>query len=161
MSVLSPQLWSAEEPNRYRLVLELVRPGGDVTEILGTVAGFRELMIRDQALFVNGRLVKLNGVNSHMHHPRSGRTMDVVTMREDLVLMKRFNINAVRTSHYPPNPEYLDLADALGVYVIDETGDEAHATEWLSERPEWRAAYLDRGRKLVLRDRNHPSIIRY
>jgi beta-galactosidase len=73
--------------------------------------------------------------------------------------MKRFNVNAVRTSHYPPNPEYLDLADELGVYVIDETGDEAHATTWLSERPEWRAAYVDRGSKMVQRDRNHPSVV--
>jgi beta-galactosidase len=159
MSVVSPRLWSAEHPNRYRLVLELVGPDGVALEVLGTVVGFREVEIRDQALFVNGRPVKLNGVNSHMHHPRTGRTMDEATMREDLILMKRFNVNAVRTSHYPPNPEYLDLADALGVYVIDETGDEAHATEWLSERPEWRAAYVDRGRKMVLRDRNHPSVV--
>ncbi len=158
-SVVSPRLWSAERPNLYRLILELVGPNDEVVEILGSVVGFREMEIRDQAFFVNGRPVKLNAVNSHMHHPNTGRTMDVATMRQDLVLMKRFNINAVRTSHYPPNPEYLDLADALGVYVIDETGDEAHATTWLSERPEWRAAYVDRGSKMVHRDRNHPSVV--
>jgi beta-galactosidase len=157
--VASPRLWSAEQPHLYRLVLELVGPGGDVVEVLGSVVGFRETEIRDQAFLVNGRPVKLNAVNSHVHHPRTGRTMDVATMRQDLVLMKQFNINAVRTSHYPPNPEYLDLADVLGVYVIDETGDEAHATTWLSERPEWREAYVDRGRKMVHRDRNHPSVV--
>ena len=155
----SPRLWSAEKPNLYRLVLELVGPGGEVGEILGARVGFREIEIRDQALFVNGRAVKLNAVNSHVHHPDTGRAMDVATMRKDLVLMKRFNVNAVRTSHYPPNPEYLDLADALGVYVIDEAGTEAHATTFLSERAEWRAAYVDRGRKMVHRDRNHPSVV--
>ena len=154
-----PRLWSAEHPHLYRLVLELVGPDGEVGEILGARVGFREMEIRDQAFFVNGRSVKLNAVNTHVHHPDTGRTMDVATMREDLVLMKRFNVNAVRTSHYPPNPEYLDLADVLGVYVIDEAGDEAHSTTFLSERPEWRAAYVDRGRKMVHRDRNHPSVV--
>jgi beta-galactosidase len=158
-TVAAPRLWSAERPDLYRLVLELIDGDGETVEVLGSAVGFREVEIRDQVLLVNGRPVKLNAVNSHMHHPATGRAMDVETMREDLVLMKRFNLNAVRTSHYPPNPEYLELADRLGVYVIDETGDEAHATEWLSERPEWRAAYVDRGRKLVLRDRNHPSVV--
>ncbi len=158
-AVASPRLWSAEHPHLYRLVLELAGSGGEVIEVLGSSVGFREVEIRDQVFFVNGWPVKLNAVNSHVHHPSTGRAMDVATMRQDLVLMKRFNINAVRTSHYPPNPEYLDLADALGVYVIDETGDEAHATTWLSERPEWRAAYVDRGRTMVLRDRNHPSVV--
>jgi beta-galactosidase len=159
VSVESPRLWSAEQPNLYRLVLELVAPDGEVAEVLGSRVGLREMEIRDQAFLVNGRAVKLNAVNSHVHHPNTGRTMDTATMREDLSLMKRFNINAVRTSHYPPNPEYLDLADELGVYVIDETGDEAHSTIWLSERPEWRAAYVDRGSKMVHRDRNHPSVV--
>ena len=130
-----------------------------MVETLGVRVGFREVEVRGQALLVNGRAVKLNAVNSHVHHPDTGRAMDVATMREDLVLMKRFGVNAVRTSHYPPNVEYLDLADELGVYVIDEAGTEAHATEFLSERPEWREAYVERGRKMVLRDRNHPSII--
>jgi beta-galactosidase len=158
-AVTAPRLWSAEHPHLYRVALELVDADGETLEVVSSAVGFREIEIRDQVFLVNGRPVKLNGVNSHMHHPATGRAMDVATMREDLVLMKRFNVNAVRTSHYPPNPEYLELADRLGVYVIDETGDEAHATEWLSERPEWRAAYVDRGRKLVIRDRNHPSVV--
>jgi beta-galactosidase len=157
--VESPRLWSAEHPHLYRLTLELLGPDGETAEVVGARVGFRDVEIRDQALFVNGRSVKLNAVNSHVHHPDTGRAMDVETMREDLVLMKRFNVNAVRTSHYPPNPEYLDLADALGIYVIDEAGTEAHSTTFLSERPEWRAAYVDRGRKMVHRDRNHPSVV--
>jgi len=154
-----PRLWSAEHPNLYTLTLELLDRDGSTSEVLSCRVGFREIEVKDQALLVNGQPVKLNGVNSHVQHPDTGRTMDTETMRRDLVLMKRFNVNTVRTSHYPPNVEYLDLADELGLYVIDEAGDEAHATEFLSERPEWRAAYVDRGRKMVLRDRNHPSII--
>jgi beta-galactosidase len=157
--VAAPRLWSAEKPHLYRLVLELLSPDGEVIEILGARVGFRKVEVRGQAFLVNGRPVKLNAMNSHVHHPDTGRAMDVATMRADLVLMKRFGVNAVRTSHYPPNVEYLDLADELGVYVIDEAGTEAHATEFLSERPEWREAYVDRGRKMVLRDRNHPSVV--
>jgi beta-galactosidase len=71
--------------------------------------------------------VKLNGVNSHMHHPEHGQAVPLETLKQDLILMKQFNINCVRTSHYPPTPEYLDLADELGIYVVDEVGDEAHA----------------------------------
>ena len=157
--VEKPAKWSAEKPNLYTLVLTLKNEEGEVVQIAGQAIGFREVEVRDQALFINGVPVKLNGVNSHVHHPETGRTMDVRTMREDLRLMKQFNINSVRTSHYPQNREYYDLADRLGIYVIDETNDEAHATTWVSERPEYRAMYVDRARKMVYRDRNHPSII--
>jgi beta-galactosidase len=115
--------------------------------------------VKDQAVYINGRAIKFNGVNSHMMHPRTGHAMDVETMRTDLHLMKQFNINCVRTSHYPPNVEYLDLADELGIYVVDETGDEAHAYTQLSHDPKWRHVYLDRMRKMVYRDRNHPSVV--
>ncbi len=154
-----PKKWSAEKPNLYGLTLELLDESGQILEVLGSRIGFREVEIRDQAIMVNGVPLKLNGVNSHMQHPKTGRTVDLETLRRDLVLMKRFNINLVRTSHYPPPPEYLELADELGMYIVDETGDEAHATTYLSEDPAWRDAYVDRGRKMVLRDRNHPSII--
>jgi len=157
--VINPLKWSAEKPNLYTLVLELEGPAGLPLEILSSRVGFREVEIRDQAVWINGVRVKFNGVNSHVHHPVTGRAMDVETMRKDLTLMKRFNINCVRTSHYPPNVEYLDLADELGMYIVDETGDEAHATETLSEDPGWRDAYVNRGRKMVLRDRNHPCVV--
>jgi beta-galactosidase len=159
VAVPAPALWSAEHPNLYELTLELLGPGDAVLEVVSARVGFREVEIDDQALLVNGYPVKLNAVNSHVQHPETGRTMDVETMRRDLLLMKRFNVNAVRTSHYPPNSAYLDLADELGVYLIDETNDEAHATTFLSRRPEWREMYLDRARRMVHRDRNHPSVI--
>ncbi len=158
-TVRDPRPWSAERPHLYTLLLELLDEQGVVTEVLSRRIGFREVEIRDQQVLVNGVAVKFNGVNSHMHDPETGNTVGVDTLRRDLVLMKRFNINLVRTSHYPPPPEYLELADELGMYIIDETGDEAHATEYLSEDPRWRDAYVHRARKMVLRDRNHPSVI--
>ena len=157
--IKNPNKWSAEKPNLYTLVLQLIDPAGNCIHTISHVVGFREVQIRDQALWINGVPIKLNGVCSHVHHPRTGRTMDTETMIKDLSLMKQFNINCVRTSHYPQNREYYDLADRLGMYIVDETNDEAHATVWLSSRPEWRDMYLDRARKMVYRDRNHPSII--
>ena len=159
VKVTAPLKWSAEQPNLYKLVLELTDSKGKLVEIVSGNVGFREIEVRNQAMFVNGVPVKLNGVNSHMQHPDWGRTMDVATMRADLIMMKQFNINCVRTSHYPPNKEYLDLADELGMYIVDEVGDEDHAFENLSEKPEWTAAYVNRSERLVLRDRMHPSII--
>jgi beta-galactosidase len=158
-AVANPRKWTAETPNLYTLTLELVDAAGTVTEVVSTRVGFREVEVRDQAVLINGVAVKFNGVNSHMLHPRGGSRVDRETLRRDLVLMKQFNVNLVRTSHYPPNVEYLDLADELGVYIVDEVGDEAHATEFLSKDPAWRDAYVHRARKLVHRDRNHPSVI--
>lgn len=159
LNVDDPDKWSAEYPNLYVLVLELLGWDGRVEEILSTRVGFREVEIIDQAICINGVAIKFNGVNSHMLHPLTGHAMDLETMRKDLTLMKQFNINCVRTSHYPPNIEYLDLADELGIYLVDETGDEAHAYMQISDQPEWREQYLDRMRKMVYRDRNHPSVV--
>ncbi len=157
-TINNPEKWSAEKPNLYHITLELLK-GSEVTAILSNRVGFRKVEVRNQALLVNGVGVKLNSINSHMQHPDLGNTMNVETIRKDFELMKQFNINSVRTSHYPPNIEYLQLADEYGLYVIDEAGVEAHATEYLSDLPEWKPMYLDRVRKMVLRDRNHPSII--
>ena len=156
--VINPKKWSAEKPNLYRLTLELIN-AKETLYVLTSNVGFRKVEIKNHALQVNGVPVKLNGINSHMQHPVTGNTMDVETIKKDFTLMKQFNINCVRTSHYPPNIEYLQLADEFGIYVIDEAGVEAHATEFLSNLEEWRPMYLDRVRKMVLRDRNHPSII--
>ena len=157
--IVNPKKWSAEYPNLYTMTFELVNPEGQVSEILSSRVGFREVEIKNQAVYINGVPVKFNGVNSHMQHPETGHMVDQETMRKDLTLMKQFNINCVRTCHYPPNVEYIELADELGMYIVDETGDEAHAYEHLSHSPEWRAQYLDRMKKLVYRDRNHPSVV--
>jgi beta-galactosidase len=157
--VANPLLWSAESPHLYTLVLELAAGPGAPEELIGHRVGFRTVEIRDRQVLINGVPVKFNGVNSHMHHPRTGGAVDRETLRRDLVLMKRFNINLVRTSHYPPPVEFLELTDELGMYVIDEANTEAHATEYLSEDPAWRDVYVNRGRRMVLRDRNHASVI--
>jgi beta-galactosidase len=158
-TVRNPDKWSSETPYLYTLTLELLDARGKAVEVLSGRIGFKKVEVRHQALYLNGVPIKLNGTNSHMQHPDLGHAMDRETIRKDLVLMKQFNINCVRTSHYPPTVDYLDLADELGMFLVDETGDESHATEYISERPEWTAAYVDRVRGMVLRDRNHPSIL--
>ena len=157
--IVNPKKWSAELPNLYTLTIELLNNRPQTIEILSQRVGFREVEVKNQAIYINGVPIKFNGVNSHMMHPETGHSMDVETMRKDLTLMKQFNINCVRTSHYPPNVEYLDLADEIGMYIFDETGDEAHAYIYLSHDPDWKNQYLDRMRKMVYRDRNHPSVV--
>jgi beta-galactosidase len=157
--VENPKKWSAEYPNLYNITIELLDAAGKVTEILGSRVGFREVEVQNQAIYINGVPVKFNGVNSHMQHPETGHMVDIETMKKDLILMKQFNINCVRTCHYPPNVEYIELADELGIYIVDETGDEAHAYTFISHDPRWRSQYMDRMKKLVYRDRNHPSVV--
>jgi beta-galactosidase len=158
-TVENPAKWSAEIPNLYTLVIELIQEGGKTMEAISGRIGFKETEIRHQVFYLNGAPVKLNGINSHMQHPDLGHAMDEATMRKDFTLMKQFNINCVRTSHYPPVIRYLELADEYGIYVVDETGDESHATEFVSDLKEWEPMYLERVRKMVLRDRNHPCIL--
>ena len=157
--ITNPDKWSAEHPYLYTLVFELVNSRGMTEEVITGRIGFKETEIRNQVFYLNGKPVKLNGINSHMQHPVNGHTMDEATIRKDLSIFKQFNINCVRTSHYPPVIKYLDLADEYGIYVVDETGDEAHATEYLSRNKEWEEMYRERARKMVLRDRNHPSVL--
>ena len=158
-NIKNPEKWSAEKPNLYTLTFELLNPSGKTIEVVTGRIGFKETEIRNQVFYLNGVPLKLNGINSHMQHPDLGHTMDEATIRKDLSLFKQFNINCVRTSHYPPVIRYLELADEYGIYVVDETGDEAHATEYVSRNKDWEAMYRERARKMVLRDRNHPGIL--
>ena len=157
--IIKPDQWSAEFPNLYTLVFELTDESGKFREYISGRIGFKETSIRNQVFYLNGKPVKLNGINSHMQHPDLGHTMNEETIRKDFNLLKQFNINCVRTSHYPPVIRYLDLADEYGIYMVDETGDESHATEYVSELEEWRDMYVERVQKMVLRDRNHPSVL--
>lgn len=151
--------WTAETPRLYELVVS------SPTETVRLNIGFRRVEIRDGQLLVNGRPIQFRGVNRHEHHPDFGRAVPVETIEAELRLMKRYNINAIRTSHYPPNPAMLDLADRLGFWVIDECDIETHGfglVGWRrnpSDDPQWEAAYLDRAERMVERDKNHPSII--
>ncbi|HZY25168.1 MAG TPA: glycoside hydrolase family 2 TIM barrel-domain containing protein, partial [Bacteroidales bacterium] len=157
--IKSPAKWSAEYPNLYTLIFELVNPKGKTTEAINGRIGFKKTEIINQIFYLNGVAVKLNGINSHMQHPTLGHTMNEETIRKDMSILKQFNINCVRTSHYPPVNKYLELADEYGIYIVDETGDEAHAAEYLSDRKEWEGMYRERARRMVLRDRNHPSVL--
>lgn len=157
--VVDPPKWSAEFPHLFQLLIILKDKNGNTLEALSQKIGFREVEYKNHILTVNGTPVKLNGVNSHMHDPKHGQAVPLETLRTDLILMKQHNINCVRTSHYPPTPEYIALADELGMYIFDEVGDEAHNNIHLSENRAWTEMYRDRSRKLVYRDRNHPSVI--
>ncbi len=162
--VRNPLKWSAEEPNLYTLLLTL-RDGQDVVvEVLSAKVGFRSSEIKDGQLLINGAPVLIKGVNRHEHDPVTGHTISTESMVHDILLMKRHNINAVRTSHYPDAPEWYELTDRYGLYVIDEANIESHGIGYepdktLGNKPEWGLAHMDRTVSMVERDKNHPSII--
>lgn len=151
--------WSAERPRLYDATVSTA------AESIALRVGFRTVEIRGDRFLVNGRRVVFHGMNRHETHPERGRVFDEGHAREDLARMKRFNVNAIRTSHYPPHPRLLDLADELGFWVVLECDLETHgfdALGWVgnpSDDPAWREAYLDRVRRTVERDKNHPSIV--
>ncbi|MFJ2393214.1 glycoside hydrolase family 2 TIM barrel-domain containing protein [Streptomyces sp. NPDC087843] len=153
------QPWTAETPRLYDGVL--ATPG----ERVPLRIGFRTVALEDGLIRVNGRAVLFKGVNRHEWHPERGRALDLETMRADVLLMKRHNINAVRTSHYPPHPAFLDLCDELGLWVIDECDLETHgfaAQAWRGnpvDDDRWTPALLDRAARMVERDKNHPSVV--
>ncbi len=157
--------WSAERPTLYHLTATLVSPEGNVLEVVHQAVGFRRVAIDGGRLTVNGVPIMLKGVNRHEFHPKHGRALTLEVMEADVRMMKQFNINAVRTSHYPPHPYFLDLCDRYGLYVIDEADLECHGMllvgrfDQLSDDPEWQPAYLDRMERMVERDKNHPSVI--
>nr|MCR5678906.1 DUF4981 domain-containing protein [Prevotella sp.] len=157
--VANPDKWTAETPVLYLLTLELLSEKGDVVQQISSKMGFKETEIRHQTFYLNGKPIKVNATNTHMQHPELGHTMNEETIRSDMEILKQHNFNAVRTSHYPPVNKYLELADEYGLYIIDETGDEAHATEYVSNDAKFLPMYLERVQKLVLRDRNHPCVL--
>ncbi|WP_246157408.1 glycoside hydrolase family 2 TIM barrel-domain containing protein [Catellatospora sichuanensis] len=151
--------WTAETPHLYRLQV------ATAAERAVLAVGFRTIAIEDGRFTVNGRPVLFRGVNRHEFDPDHGRVVTEELMRTDLLLMKQHNINAVRTSHYPPHPEFLNLCDELGMWVIDECDLETHGfgeNGWRrnpTADPAWRDALVDRAQRMVARDRNHPSIV--
>jgi len=153
-------LWSAENPHRYRVILELVAPDDEVEEVVAVTTGFRSVSISGNQLLINGERVMIRGVNRHDHHPNKGKAVNVDDMRADLVLMKQHNVNAVRCSHYPNDSQFLDLCDELGLYVIDEANVESHAWNTsLCHDPCYRDTWMSRVTRMVERDRNHVCII--
>ena len=164
VDVANPAKWSAEEPNLYTLLLTLKDDTGSVLEVLGSKVGFRTSEIKNGQLLVNGVPILIKGTNRHEHDPVTGHVVSRESMIRDIELMKRFNINAVRTSHYPNVPEWYELTDQYGLYVIDEANIESHGIGYqpdktLGNKVEWLPAHLDRTIRMVERDKNHPSII--
>ncbi|MFM8267188.1 MAG: glycoside hydrolase family 2 TIM barrel-domain containing protein [Ilumatobacteraceae bacterium] len=152
--------WSAETPNRYHVEITLHAPGGTIIDRTHQLIGFRRVEIRDRQLLVNGRPVWIFGVNRHDHHPDRGTAVATDDMRADLLEMRRHNITAVRTSHYPNDPSFYDLCDEIGMYVVDEANIESHAYNTsLCHDTRWLSTWMARGTRMVTRDRNHPSII--
>jgi beta-galactosidase len=152
--------WTAETPYLYDLVVRLHRPDGEVADETALRIGFRRVEIVGRDLLVNGERVFIRGANRHDFHPLTGRVLSVADMRADLVTLKRFGFNAVRTSHYPNDPRLLGLADELGLYVVDEANIECHAYgHEIADDPLYTSAFVSRVSRMVRRDVNHPSVI--
>jgi beta-galactosidase/beta-glucuronidase len=158
--VANPQKWTAETPYLYRLVLTLRDPEGAAVDFESCRVGFRQVEIKEGIILLNGKRLVLRGVDRHEHHPERGRALTEEDMLSEIKLMKQFNFNAVRTSHYPDHPFWYELCDEYGIYLIDEANLETHGV-WddLSNDPLWLHAYMERASRMVLRDKNHPSVL--
>ncbi len=154
-----PLLWSDEEPNLYKLIIK----SGD--EYIPFGVGFREVRVENRVVLINGKPIKVKGVNRHDSHPAKGYAVSMEDMERDIFIMKAHNINMVRTSHYPNDPRFLALCDKYGIYVCDEADIETHGMDlagnwdYFTADPEYEEAYLDRARRMLERDKNHPSVI--
>ena len=157
--VANPQLWSAEIPNLYTVIVSLKDASGKDVQAVSNRFGFRKIEIKNKRVFVNGRQIWFKGVNRHETHPTEGKAVPVETTIRDILLMKQHNVNTVRTCHYPQSPKAYALYDYYGIYVMDEADVECHGNHRISDDPTWVGAYVDRGERMVRRDRNHPSVI--
>ncbi|MBD0841369.1 glycoside hydrolase family 2 TIM barrel-domain containing protein [Streptomyces sp. TRM68416] len=152
--------WTAETPELYGLAVRLHRADGTVADTSYHRIGFRDVEIVGRDLLVNGERIYIRGVNRHDFHPLTGRTVSYDDLRADLVLLKRFGFNAIRTAHYPNDPALYDLADELGFYVVDEADIESHDhAHEIADDPRYLNAFVGRVSRMVLRDKNHPSVI--
>ncbi|WP_333739576.1 glycoside hydrolase family 2 TIM barrel-domain containing protein [Streptomyces sp. IBSBF 2806] len=160
-AVPTPRLWSAEHPELYTAVLRLRDQAGKVIETLSHRVGLREFALKDGLMRINGKPVSLRGTNRHEMHPRRGSALTRADLVEDIGVIKRLNINTVRTSHYPNNPHWLELADEYGLYLVDETNLETHGIrgEYPGDHAEWTRACVARAQSMVHRDKNHASVV--
>lgn len=161
LHIENPAKWTAETPNLYTLLLELLDTKGQVVEATARPVGFRSVEIKNKQILINGQPVLMKGVNRHEIDPALGQAITIESMEADIKLMKQYNINAVRTSHYPNHPAFYDLCDRYGLYVMDEANLESHGTARKIPRslPEWRNAVVNRMERMVIRDRNCTSIV--
>ncbi|MGJ8692550.1 MAG: glycoside hydrolase family 2 TIM barrel-domain containing protein [Thalassotalea sp.] len=156
-----PNLWTSETPYLYTLVLSLTDNQGNLVETRSTRVGFRDVKINDKGqLLINGQSIEIIGANRHDHDYKKGKALNRQDLLEDVLLLKRFNFNSVRTSHYPNDPYFYELCDEYGIYVMDEANIESHGVGGLlANLPEWNNAMMQRVLRMVERDKNHPSII--
>ena len=158
-----PLVWSAEKPNLYECLIELLDAKGNLVESFVQNTGVRRIEKRGEVMYINDKPVKLRGVNRHDHHPRTGHYVDPETTELDIKLMKQANINMLRTSHYPDSPILYELCDRYGLYVMDEACQESHGfglrNRQMGNDPQWMKSHVDRAESLVKRDINHPSIL--
>ncbi|TPG57000.1 beta-galactosidase subunit alpha [Ewingella americana] len=163
--VSQPRQWNAEHPELYQLLLTLHDDAGNVLGVVPQHVGFRDICVRDGLFYVNGRYLKLHGVNRHDHDHRRGRAVDMARVERDIILMKQHNINSVRTAHYPNDPRFYDLCDRYGLFVMAETDLESHGfanvgdLSRITDDPRWEHAYVERIERHVMAQKNHPSII--
>ena len=151
--------WSAENPYLYTVVVSQKDENGAEEMAFSTKYGFRNITKSGNLIYINNKRVYFKGVNTQDTHPEYGRAIDMETMMKDLTMMKKANVNTVRTSHYPRQPKMYAMMDALGFYVMDEADVECHYNQNLSSNSSWITAMDDRTKRMVLRDRNHPSVI--
>ena len=151
--------WSAEDPYLYTVVVSQKNENGAEEMAFSTKYGFRKITKNGNLIYINNKRVYFKGVNTQDTHPEYGRAIDMETMMKDLTMMKKANVNTVRTSHYPRQPKMYAMMDALGFYVMDEADVECHGNQGLSSNSSWITAMDDRTKRMVMRDRNHPSVI--
>jgi beta-galactosidase len=161
-TIKNPLKWSAEQPNLYTLVMTLKNPDGSISEVKSCKVGFRsiEFSKANGKMLINGKETYVYGVNHHGHHPVRGEAVNHQDLEEDVKLMKKFNFNFVRTSHFPDDPYFYELCDKYGLMVMDEANLETHGLGgFLSNDQQWTHAYLERMTRMVERDKNHASIV--
>ncbi|MGB7068880.1 MAG: glycoside hydrolase family 2 TIM barrel-domain containing protein [Pyrinomonadaceae bacterium] len=160
----SVKQWSAEMPYLYTLYITLKNAAGEVIEVIPQRVGFRSVEIVGSDFLINGKRVFLKGVNRHEHHPTRGHALTRDDMRKDMEMMKKLNVNAVRHSHYPPDPYWMELCDEFGLYVVDEANIESHGRGYdleytLANDRKWRNPHFERIRRMYERDKNFPSVV--
>ncbi|MDO4756488.1 MAG: glycoside hydrolase family 2 TIM barrel-domain containing protein [Parabacteroides sp.] len=159
VKVSNPALWSAEIPNLYTVILALKDNNGKTLEAMSTPFGFRKIEIKNKRVYINNEQVFFKGANRHDIHPQLGKAVPVESMIEDILLFKRYNLNTIRTSHYPNDARMYALFDYYGIYVMDEADIECHGNHTIADIESWEGAFVDRAVRMVERDKNHPSVI--
>ncbi len=162
-NIKNPKKWTAETPNLYKVFVSLKNKSGQTIEVIPQRTGFRKVEIKNNSLLVNGKAILIKGTDRHEMDPLTGQYVSHQRMEQDIRLMKKFNINAVRTSHYPNDPYWYKLCDEYGIYLVDEANLESHGMGYgensLAKKPDWFLQHIQRDKRAVKRDINHPSVI--